>query len=192
MPSSTIPTSRRSASSARRRSRNISMSGRPRAGKRCAVLRRRQEPRHHHAGCRHGSDGRRADRRRIRLGGRALHGGVGRGARRQDHGRPADGKADSARREPEDRPLDRSDRRFRPAGDAGPRSSGSRTMSRSASRKAPSSRSTAAASRCRAMRTASTWAAACSTTSPRTCGSTRKRSSVPCCRWCAPMITTKR
>ena len=77
-----------------------------------AVLRRRQEPRHHHARRRHGPDRRRADRRRLRLGRRALHGGVGRGARRQDHGRPADGKADPARREPEDRHLDRSDRRI--------------------------------------------------------------------------------
>ena len=39
-----------------------------------------------------------------------------------------------------------------------------RATSTSASRKAPSSWSTAAASRCRATRTASTWAAACSTT----------------------------
>jgi acyl-CoA reductase-like NAD-dependent aldehyde dehydrogenase len=62
----------------------------------------------------------------------------------------------------------------------------SRAMSILASRKAPSSSSTAAASRCRATRTASIWAAACSTTSPRTCASTRKRSSAPCCRSCAP------
>ena len=79
----------------------------------------------------------------------------------------------------EDRHLDRSVRRLRSAGDARRRSSASRTTSRSASRKAPRSRSTAAASRCRATRTASTWAAACSTTSPRTCGSTRKRSLGP-------------
>ena len=63
------------------------------------VLWRRQEPRHHHAGRRHGPDRRRADRRRLRLGRRALHGDLGRGARRQDHRRPADGKADPARRE---------------------------------------------------------------------------------------------
>ena len=63
------------------------------------VFWRRQEPRHHHAGCRHGPDRRCAGRRRIRRGRRALHGGVGGGARRQDHGRPIDGKADSARRE---------------------------------------------------------------------------------------------
>ena len=54
--------------------------------------------------------------------------------------------------------------RFRPAGDQGRRWSGSRAMSTSASRKARSSSSTAAASRCRATRTATTWAAACSTT----------------------------
>ena len=64
-----------------------------------AVLRRRQEPRDHHARRRHGPGGRRADRRRLRLGRRALHGDLGRRARRQDHRRPADGKADPARRE---------------------------------------------------------------------------------------------
>ncbi len=45
--------------------------------------------------------------------------------------------------------------RLRPAGDRGGARQASGTTSRSASRKAPSSRSTAAASRCRAMRTAS-------------------------------------
>ena len=121
-----------------------------------AVLRRRQEPRHHHARCRHGPDRRCPDRRRLRLGRRALHGDLGRGARRQDHRRPPDGKADSARRVPEDRHLDRSVRRFRPAGDAARRSRTRQgATSISASRKAPRSRSTAAASRCRAMRTAS-------------------------------------
>ena len=35
------------------------------------------------------------DRRRLRLGRRALHGDFGRGARRQDHRRPVDGKARS-------------------------------------------------------------------------------------------------
>ena len=55
----------------------------------------------------------------------------------------------------EDRHLDRSVRRLRPAGDARGASSASRTTSISASRKARRSRSTAAASRCRATRTAS-------------------------------------
>ena len=64
-----------------------------------AVLRRRQEPRHRDAGRRHGPDRRCADRRRLRLGRRALHGDFGRGARRQDHRRPPDGKADPARRD---------------------------------------------------------------------------------------------
>ena len=32
----------------------------------------------------------------------------------------------------------------------------------------------------------------CSTMSPRTCASTRKRSSARCCRWCAPTTTTRR
>ena len=56
-----------------------------------AVLRRRQEPHDHHARRRHGPDGRRADRRRLRLGRRALHGDLGRRAGRQGHRRPADG-----------------------------------------------------------------------------------------------------
>ena len=34
-------------------------------------------------------------------------------------------------------------------------------------------------------------AAGCSTTSPRTCGSTRKRSSARCSRWCAPTTTSE-
>ena len=52
-----------------------------------AVLRRRQEPHDHHARRRHGPDRRRADRRRLRLGRRALHGDLGRRAGRQGHGR---------------------------------------------------------------------------------------------------------
>ena len=51
-----------------------------------AMLRRRQEPYGGDAGRRHGPDGRRADRRRLRLGRRTLHGDLGRGA-----GRPEDG-----------------------------------------------------------------------------------------------------
>ena len=86
------------------------------SGKRVPVLRRRQKPRHRDAGCRHGSGGRCPDRRGLWLGRRALHGGLGRRPRRQDHGRPVDGKAHSARREPEDRHLDRSVGRLRPAG----------------------------------------------------------------------------
>ena len=57
-----------------------------RDGQARAVLRRRQEPHDHHAGRRHGPGGRRAHRRRLRLGRRALHGDLGRGAGRQ--GRP--------------------------------------------------------------------------------------------------------
>ena len=56
-----------------------------------AVFRRRQEPHDHHARRRHGPDRRRADRRRLRFGRRALHGDLGRRAGRQGHGRPADG-----------------------------------------------------------------------------------------------------
>ena len=111
---------------------------------------------------------------------------------RQGHRRRAGEAADPARREPEDRPLDRL------VAPITARSSPSRPrrrsapISRSASRKARRSSSTAATSRCRATRTASMSAAACSTTSPRTCASTRRRSSDPCCRWCAPRPMTRR
>ena len=53
---------------------------------------------------------------------------------------------------------------LRPARHQGGAREGAAAMSISASRKARSSSSTGAASRCRATRTASTWAAACSTT----------------------------
>ena len=49
-----------------------------------AVLRRRQEPHGGDAGCRHRPGGGCAHRRRLRLGRRALHGGVGGGAGRQE------------------------------------------------------------------------------------------------------------
>jgi malonate-semialdehyde dehydrogenase (acetylating)/methylmalonate-semialdehyde dehydrogenase len=86
-PSSTIRTSRPSASSARPRSRSTSI---PRGGERQArpVLRRRQEPHDHHARRRHGPGGRCADRRRLRLGRRALHGDLGRRAGRRGDRRP--------------------------------------------------------------------------------------------------------
>ena len=48
-----------------------------------AMFRRCQEPHDHHARRRHGPGGRCADRRRLRFGGRALHGGLGRGAGRR-------------------------------------------------------------------------------------------------------------
>ncbi len=50
-----------------------------------AVLRRRQEPHDHHARRRHGPGRRRPDRRRLRLGRRALHGRLRRRAGRQGH-----------------------------------------------------------------------------------------------------------
>ena len=49
-----------------------------------AGARRRQEPHDRHARCRHGSGGRCADRRGLRLGRRALHGDLGRGAGRRE------------------------------------------------------------------------------------------------------------
>ena len=129
-----------------------------------AVLRRRQEPYGRHARRRHGSGGRRADRRRLRRGGRALHGDLGRGAGRPEDGRRTGQAADPARREPEGRTLDRFERRLRPAGDAAPISTRSRATSISASRKAPSSRSTAAASSMQGYENGFYSAAACSTT----------------------------
>ena len=83
-----------------------------------AVLRRRQEPHDRDAGRRHGSGGRRADRRRLRFGWRALHGGFGRGAGRQEDRRHPGRETDPARRKPQDRPLLRRQGRLRPDGHA--------------------------------------------------------------------------
>ena len=74
-------------------------------GKRAQCFRRRQEPHDHYAGRRHGPGGRRADRRRLRLGGRALHGDLGGGAGRRADRRPADGEANPAGRVAQDRSL---------------------------------------------------------------------------------------
>ena len=70
-----------------------------------AVHGRRQEPHDRDARRRHGPGRRCPDRRRLRLGRRALHGGVGRGAGRHEDRRSADAEADPAGRKPEDRPL---------------------------------------------------------------------------------------
>ena len=51
-------------------------------GKRVQALGRRQEPHGGHAGCGPGAGGRCPDRRRLRLGRRALHGDLGGGAGR--------------------------------------------------------------------------------------------------------------
>ena len=99
--------------------RGIHLRARLRRGQARAVLRRRQEPHDRHARRRHGPGGRCADRRRLRLGRRALHGRVGGGAGGAEGGRPAGREADPARGEPEDRPLHLGRRRHRPAGDGG-------------------------------------------------------------------------
>ena len=143
--------------------RGIHLCARLRGGQTRAVLRRRQEPHDHHARRRHGPGRRCAGGRRLRLGRRALHGGVRGGAGRPEDGRPAGREADPARGEPQDRPFHLGRCRPRPAGDGRAPEEGEGLRRRSASRKAPSSRSTAASSSCRATRTASTWAAACST-----------------------------
>ena len=61
---------------------------------------RRQEPRHHHAGRRPRPGDQRADRRGLRLGRRALHGDLGRGAGGREDGGRAGRQAEAARREP--------------------------------------------------------------------------------------------
>ena len=63
-----------------------------------AVLRRRQEPSGGDARRGHGPDRRRPDRRGLRLGRRALHGGLGRGSGRQGDGGRIDEASHSARR----------------------------------------------------------------------------------------------
>ena len=68
-----------------------------------AGLRRREEPHDRDARRRHGAGGRRADRRGLRLGGRALHGDFGGRARRRGDGEPAGRGARPARRKPEGR-----------------------------------------------------------------------------------------
>ena len=72
-----------------------------------AVLRRRQEPHADHARCRHGQGGRCADRCGLWLGGRALHGDLGRRAGGRGDGQCAGREADPARREAEGGPLHR-------------------------------------------------------------------------------------
>ena len=96
--------------------RRIHLCDRLRARKARAVLRRRQEPHDRDARCRHESGGRCADRRRLWLGRRALHGDLGRGAGRPEDRRCADGEADPARRSAEDRHVERSAGRLRPDG----------------------------------------------------------------------------
>ncbi len=91
---------------------------------------------------------------------------------------------------PQDRPGHRSRGRDGAAGYRDSIWSGCVPMSISASRRAPSSSSMAEASNCRATKTASSSAAACSTRSGPRCASTRRRSSARCCRWCARPIST--
>ncbi len=62
---------------------------RQRGGQARAGLGRRQEPHDRHAGRRHGPGRRCADGRGLRLGRRALHGHLGRGAGRREDGEPA-------------------------------------------------------------------------------------------------------
>ncbi len=118
--------------------RGVHLRARLRGRQARAVLRRRQEPHDRHARRRHGPGGRCADRRRLRLGRRALHGRVGGGAGGPEDGRPAGREADPARGEPQDRPLHVGRRRHRPAGDGGAPQERQGLRRRSASRKAPS------------------------------------------------------
>ena len=86
--------------------RRVRLCARLRGGQARAVLRRRQEPHDRHARRRHGPGRRRAGGCRLRLGRRALHGGVGGGPGRAEDGRNPHGEADPARGEPQDRALD--------------------------------------------------------------------------------------
>ena len=87
------------------RHRAVHLFDRHGARKARAMLRRRQEPHDRDAGCRHRPGGRCADRRRLRLGRRALHGDLGRGAGRQEDRRHSGREADPAGREPEGRAV---------------------------------------------------------------------------------------
>ena len=118
--------------------RRIHLRARLRRGQARAVLRRRQEPHDRHARCRHGPGGRCADRRGLRLGGRALHGGFGGGAGGPEDRRPAGGEADPARGEPEDRAIHGGRCGLRPAGHGSTPQEGEGLRRHSASRKAPS------------------------------------------------------
>ena len=82
-----------------------------------AMLRRRQEPYDRDAGCRHGSGCRCADRRRLWLGRRALHGRLGRRTGRQEDRRHAGAETHPARRKLEDRTCQRPAGRLRADGD---------------------------------------------------------------------------
>ena len=129
-----------------------------------AMFRRRQEPHDRDAGRRHGSGRRCADRRRLRLGRRALHGDLGRRAGRQEDRRHPVGKARAAGREPEDRPLDRHAGRLRADDHAGASGKGQklRRSRRQGRRQARGRRPRLQAAGLRAA--AISWAAACSTT----------------------------
>ena len=150
------------------RDRRIHLCDRLRQRQARAVLRRRQEPHDRDAGRRHGSGGRRADRRRLRLRRRALHGGVGGGAGRAEDRRHPDRQAHPARRKPQDRSLHRRQGRLRPDGDARPAQQSARLHRHRRQGRRQARWSTAAASNCKATRTATSSAAVCSTRSSRT------------------------
>ena len=144
--------------------RRIHLFDRLRARQTRAMLRRRQEPHDRDAGRRHGPGGRCADRRRLRLGRRTLHGDLGRGAGRQEDRRHSDREAHPARREPQDRPVDRRAGRLRPDGDQGASQQGARLCRyrRQGRRQARGRRPRLQDAGLRERQ--SSWAAACSTT----------------------------
>ena len=156
---------------------------RRRRRKRVQALGRGQEPHGGDARRRHGAGDGRADGRRLRLGGRALHGGLrrgrgGRGGRRADGAARAPGCARSASA-PEPIPTARWGR-WSP-----PRTRRKwRAISTAASPRARNWRWTGAASSCRATRTGSTLAARCSTMWTPACRSTGRRFSARSSRWC--------
>ena len=157
-----------------------------------AVLRRRKEPYGDPARCRHGPGSRCFNRRGLRFGRRTLHGGLSRGPGRRETGECPDAASHPACRSPENRPVDRHERRFRPAGHGSPRRQGPqlhRPWHRRGCR-----------SHCRWPRLHNAgirkrlliWAAVSSTMSPRTCGYTRKKSLARSSRSCGRATTRRR
>ena len=136
--------------------RGIHLRDRMRPRKARAMLRRRQKPHGCDAGCRHGPGGGCAHWRRLWLGGRALHGGFGRRAGRQEDGRYPGRETHPARREPEGRTFERSQADYGPMVTKAHLEKVKQYVELGI-RKAPSSRWMAGISRCRATRTAFSW-----------------------------------
>jgi hypothetical protein len=93
-------------------------------------------------------------------------------------------KADPAHRKSQDWSFNGPDGRLRPARDKSPSRQGQGLCRSRHARKAQRFLSTVSISRCKAIRTAFTWAGACLTKSSRGCASIGKKSSARCFRRC--------